>query len=97
REDSTKSFITKNLKNTELIWIGNELKIISLERRKHTEAVSFMKEFLKKNLTVGIPKGLQGDFKKGFKVFVGNKNLSKSIKEEANELISVDGALIYFN
>ena len=97
REDSTKSFIRKNLKNAELIWIGNELKIISLEKRKHTEAVSFMKEFLKKNLTVGIPKGLQGDFKKGFKVFVGNKNLSKSIKEEASELISVDGALIHFN
>ena len=33
----------------------------------------------------------------GFKVFVGNKNLSKSIKEEASELISVDGALIHFN
>ena len=56
-----------------------------------------MKEFLKKNLTVGIPKGLQGDFKKGFKVFVGKENLSKSIKEEASELIAVDGALIHFN
>jgi len=97
REDSTKSFISKNLQNTELLWIGNDLKIISLEKRKHTEAAAFMKEFLKKNLDVGIPKGLQGDFKQGFKIFVGNKNLSKSIKEEASELISVDGTLLHFN
>ena len=56
-----------------------------------------MKGFLKKNLQVGIPKGLQGDFKRGFKISVGNKNLSKSIKEEASELISVDGTLLHFN
>jgi len=97
REDSTKSFVSKNLKNAELIWIGNELKIIALEKRKHTDAASFIKEFLKKNLNSGIPKGLQGDFKQGFKIFVGNKNLRKSIKEEASELISVDDTLIHFN
>ena len=97
REDSTHSFILKNLKNAELVWIGNDRKIISLEKRKYVDAVSFMKEFLEKSLQVGIPKGLQGDFKRGFKVFVGNKNLSKSIKEEAAELISVDGTLLHFN
>ena len=97
REDSTRSFISKNLKNAELIWVGNDRKIISLEKRKHVDAVGFMKEFLEKNLQIGIPKGLQSDFKRGFKVFVGNKNLSKSIKEEAAELISVDGTLLHFN
>ena len=97
REDSTHSFISKNLKDAELLWIGNNRKIISLEKRKHIEAVSFMKEFLEKNLQAGIPKGLQNDFKRGFKVFVGNKTLSKSIKEEVVELISVDGTLLYFN
>jgi len=97
REDSTHSFIAKNLKNAELVWVGNNRKIISLEKRNHTDAVNFMKEFLKKNLQVGIPKGLQSDFKRGFKISVGNKNLSKSIKEEAAELISVDGTLLHFN
>jgi tRNA nucleotidyltransferase (CCA-adding enzyme) len=97
REDSTHSFITKNLKYAELVWVGNDKKIISLEKRNHTDAVNFMKEFLKKNLQVGIPKGLQSDFKRGFKVSVGNKSLSKSIKEEASELISVDGTLLHFN
>jgi len=97
REDSTQSFISKNLKSAELVWVGNDRKIISLERRKHVDAVSFMKEYLEKNLQVGIPKGLQSDFKRGFKVFAGNKNLGKSIKEEAAELISVDGTLLHFN
>ncbi len=97
RENNSKSFISKNLASTELMWIGKNRKIISLEKRKHTDAVKFMTEFLKKNLRTDIPKGLQSDFKRGFKVSVGNKSLSKSIKEAASELISTDGALIHFN
>ncbi len=97
RDDSTKSFIFKNLKNAELVWVGNNGKMISLEKRKHTDAIKFMTEFLKKNLQIGMPKGLQSDFKRGFKVSVGNKNLSKSIKEAAEELISIDGTLLHFN
>ena len=97
RENSSKSFISKNLKNTELMWIKTDGKIISLEKRKHADAVKFITEFLKKNLQTGVPKGLLADFKRGFRVSIGNKNLSKSIKEEAGELISTDGPLLYFN
>ena len=97
RESSSKSFISKNLKNTELMWIGTSGKIISLEKRKHADVTKFMTEFLKKNLQTGVPKGLLGDFKRGFRVSIGNKGLSKSIKEEAGELISTDGTLLYFN
>ena len=96
RESSAKSFISKNLKNTELMWINNK-KIISLEKRKNTDAVKFMIEFIKKNLQTGIPKGLQDDFNNGFKVFVGDKNLSKSIKETASKLISTDDTFFHFN
>jgi len=97
RNDSSHSFISKNLKDDELVWIGNNTKISSLEKRKHTSAEKFMKEFLRKNLNVGIPKGLQSDFKRGFQVVLGNKTLSKSIKEEISEVISVDGTLLHFN
>ena len=97
RENSAHSFISKNLNNSELVWVGNNRKIISLEKRKHTNLESFMKEFLKKNLEIGRPKGPEKDFKGGFKVFLGNKTLSKSIKEEVAELISVDGTLLHFN
>ncbi|KAF6245930.1 CCA tRNA nucleotidyltransferase [Nitrosopumilus sp. b2] len=97
REGSSKSFISKNLSTAELIWVGNNKKIISLEKRKHVDAVKFMTEFLRNNLQTGIPKGLQTDFKRGFKISVGEKGLSKSIKEVASELISTDGTLLHFN
>ena len=97
REGSSKSFITKNLSNAELVWVGNNKKIISLEKRKHVDASKFMTEFLKNNLQTGMPKGLQDDFKHGFKITIGEKGLSKSIKEVANELISTDGTLLHFN
>ena len=97
REDSSKNFISKNLGNTELMWIGNNGKLVSLEKKRHTEVIKFMSEFLKNNLEKGILKGLQNDFKQGYKISVGKKNLSKSIKEVASELISTDDALIYFD
>ncbi|MBA4436845.1 MAG: CCA tRNA nucleotidyltransferase [Nitrosopumilaceae archaeon] len=97
RESSSKSFISKNLSNAELVWVGNNKKIISLEKRKHVDASKFMSEFLKNNLQTGIPKGLQADFKRGFKITIGEKGLSKSIKEVASELISTDGTLLHFN
>jgi len=97
RDDNSKSFISKNLKNGELVWIGNDRKIIALEKRKEIDAVNFMTQFLRKNLQICIPKGLQSDFKRGFKVSIGSKNLSKSIKEAAGELISTDGTFLHFN
>ncbi|MDH5657794.1 MAG: CCA tRNA nucleotidyltransferase, partial [Nitrosopumilus sp.] len=97
REDSSKSFISKNIQNSKLLWVGNNKKIIALGKRKHTEVTKFIAEFLKKNFQVGIPQGLQNDFKRGFNVSIGSKNLSKSIKEAASELISIDDTLLYFN
>ena len=97
RDDSSKSFISKNLKDTELMWVGNNKKIISIEKRKHIDAIEFMTEFLKKEFQTGMPKGLHNDFKRGFKISIGNKNLGKSIKEAAGELISIDGTLLHFN
>ena len=97
RKDGSKSFISKNLKNPELMWIGKNKKIISIEKRKHTDAGKFMTAFLKNNLQTGMPKGLISDFKRGFKVSYGNKSLSKSIKEAANELVSTDATFLYFN
>lgn len=97
REEGSKSFISKNLKNQELMWIGNNKKIVSIEKRKYTDAAKFLTGFLKDNLQTGMPKGLLSDFKCGFNISYGNKSLSKSIKEAANELVSTDASLLYFN
>ena len=97
RKNDSNSFIKKNLENNKMIWVGQNGKINSLEKRKHTDASNFMKEFLKNNLHSGIPKGLQKDLENGYKISKGAKNLSKSIKEVANDLISSDEAILYFN
>ena len=97
REGSSKSFISKNLSDGELIWLGKNKKIISLEKRQHTDAGKFMTKFLKDNPQTGVPKGLESDFKRGFKISIGKKRLSKSIKEVAGELISTDGTFLHFN
>lgn len=97
RENDCESFISKNITKTELMWISDNRKIVSLERRKHDDVVKFMRELLKNNLQVGIPKGLQSDFKKGFRIFIGNKNLSKSIKEANLDLTSTDETIFHFN
>ena len=47
RKNDSSSFIKKNLKNNKMIWVGQNGKINSLEKRKHTDASKFMKEFLK--------------------------------------------------
>lgn len=91
------NFISKNIAKTELIWINDDGKIIALEKRRHNEVVKFMTELLKNNLQTGVPKGLQSDFKKGVKITVGNKNLSKSIKEAILDLISTDDSIFHSN
>lgn len=97
RADSSKSFICKNRTSSELMWIGKNKQIVTLESRKYVKVVDFIKEFLKKNLHTGIPNGLQDDFKRGITVSLGKKNLSKSIKEAASELTLTDDVIVHFN
>ena len=97
RVSDCNSFISKNIVKTELMWINDDGEIIALEKRRQNEVVKFMTELLKNNLQTGVPKGLQNDFKKGVKITVGNKNLSKSIKEAISDLISTDDSIFHSN
>jgi len=97
RVSDCNSFISKNIAKTELMWINDDGKIIALEKRRQNEVVKFMTELLRNKLQTGVPKGLQNDFKKGVKITVGNKNLSKSIKEAISDLISTDDSIFHFN
>lgn len=97
RVSDCNNFISKNITKTELMWINDDGKIIALEKRRQNEVVKFMTELLKNNLQTGVPKGLQNDFKKGIKITVGNKNLSKSIKEAILDLISTDDSIFHSN
>jgi len=97
RVNDCKSFTKKNIKKTSLMWINSDRRIVSLGIRKNPEVVNFTLDFLKKNSDIAIPKGLNEDFKNGFKVFLAKKNLPKSIKEVIKNLTSTDAAFFYLN
>ncbi len=97
REKDCQSFIFKNKSKTELMWINKKGKVVSLEKRKEFKATKFLANYLKGNLQTGIPKGLQDDFKRGYKIILGTKTLTKSIKEAIKDLISTDETIFHFN
>ncbi len=97
REKDCHSYIAKNIKKTKLMWVSSERKIVSLEERNYNEILKFTSNFLKNNFQMAIPKGLHEDIKKGFTVFLGTKNLPKSIKEVTNDLTSTDETFLHFN
>ncbi len=88
--EHVEKFVKSNKKKSTAMWIGDEGKIHSLQKRQYVDAASFVKDLLKKNLeTAGVPAGLKDDIK-SFKISLGNKLTSKSIKEAASKLISTD-------
>lgn len=83
-------FVESNRKKSTAMWISEEGKIHSLQKRSQTDAGLFLKDLMKKNLAKsGVPAGLKNDIKK-FRIIRGNKITSKSIKEAASELVSTD-------
>jgi len=68
-KEHCEKFIAANLKKSQLMWINNEGKMQSLQKRKHDDVKLFLRDILKNNLkNSGIPKGLEKDFKKGIKI-----------------------------
>ena len=81
-KEHCEKFIAANLKKSQLIWINEEGKIQSLQKRKHDDVKLFLRDILKNNLkNSGVPKGLEKDFKKGVKIIDVNEVSTKSIKE----------------
>ncbi len=80
------------------MWIGKNRKIHSLEKRKFNDAKKFLEDVLKNQIRQsGVPSGLQKDVKSGFRIIVGGKVLSKSIKEAISELVSTNGTIFSSN
>lgn len=96
-QSDSEKFISKNIKKTELMWIDNDARIVSLEKRKSNNAEKFMRDLLKNVKKSGIPTGLQDDVKRGFKIFSGSKKLGKSIKEQARDLVLTNEKIFYSN
>jgi len=97
-EKDGEAFVSKNAKKSKIMWIDANRRIVSLQKRKHTDAKQFLQDLLKNHLNKsGIPKGLKADIKKGFKIIPAHKATGKSIKEALTELGSTDATIFYSN
>ena len=90
-KEHCEKFISANLKKSQLMWINDEGKMQSLQKRKHSDVKLFLRDILKNNLkNSGIPKGLEKDFKKGVKIIDASKVSTKSIKEAITDITVTD-------
>jgi tRNA nucleotidyltransferase (CCA-adding enzyme) len=90
-KEHCEKFISANLKKSQLMWISEEGKIQSLQKRKHDDVKSFLRDILKNNIkNSGIPNGLEKDFKKGVKIIDASKVSTKSIKEAIANIAVTD-------
>ena len=88
----SENYIAKNSKKSQLMWVNDAGKILSLQESTYNNAKTFLQYLLKKNLlTSGIPSGLVKDIKRDFKILNGRQPTSKSIKKALLELITTDG------
>ena len=90
-KEHCEKFISANLKKSQLMWINDEGKMQSLQKRTHSDVKLFLRDILKNNLkNSGIPKGLVKDFKRGVKIIDAGKVSAKSIKEAITNIAVTD-------
>ncbi|MGQ0606413.1 MAG: CCA tRNA nucleotidyltransferase [Candidatus Nitrosotenuis sp.] len=88
--DHVGKFIAANKKKSLTMWINDDGKVCSLQKRQNTDAQIFLKKLIKNNIEKsGVPAGLKSEIKK-FKITTADMAKGKSIKEAAKELVSTD-------
>ena len=80
------------------MWINDDGRIQSLQKRKHNDVKLFLRDILKNNLkNSGIPRGLEKDFKSGVKIIDANKVSTKCIKEAITDIAITDETVFRAN
>jgi len=88
--DFSEKFILANIKKSIMMWVNDDGKVCSLQKRPQSDALLLVRDLLKKNIEKsGISVGLKDDIKR-FNLVLGNKIASKSIKEAIAKLVSTD-------
>lgn len=95
-KSDVEKFILKNAQKTNLLWIGSDRKLYSLEKRRFNSATKFVNNLLKEDIEKsGVPKGIKGDIKKGFRILNGAKIAEESIKMAISDIVSTDERIFY--
>lgn len=88
--EHVEKFIVANKKKSLAMWINDDGKVCSLQKRQNTDAQKFLKILIQYNIEKsGVPAGLKSEIKK-FKITTANATKGKSIKEAVAELVSTD-------
>ncbi|QLH09821.1 CCA tRNA nucleotidyltransferase [Candidatus Nitrosotenuis sp. DW1] len=88
--DFSAKFIIANKKKSIMMWVNDDGKVCSLQKRPQSDALLLVKNLLKKNIEKsGISAGLKEDISR-FNLVLGDKITSKSIKEAIAKLVSTD-------
>lgn len=88
--DFAEKFILANKRKSMMVWVNDEGKVCSLQKRPQPDALLLVRDLLKKNIEkAGISTGLKDDIRR-FSLVLGNKITSKSIKEAMAKLVSTD-------
>ncbi|WP_100182903.1 CCA tRNA nucleotidyltransferase [Candidatus Nitrosotenuis aquarius] len=88
--DHVEKFIAANKKKSLAMWINDDGKVCSLQKRQNVDAQKFLKFLIQYNIEKsGVPAGLKSEIKK-FKITTASAAKGKSIKEAARKLVSTD-------
>ena len=90
-DNFSSKFIDINSKKSKLMWADKNGKLQSLQTRRYENAKSFLSDLVKNRIgESGIPKGLRGDFRTGFKITSGEGKQNISVKKSISNLITTD-------
>ena len=96
-ENFSRKFVSINRKKSRIMWIGNNAKIMTLQKRSHTSAKLFLNDLIQNHLNKsGIPNGIKSDIK-NMKITTGNNIADKSIKEAILELVTTNDKIFHSN
>lgn len=91
RSDDVDRFVERN--GGGMVWVSDDMRVLCVGRRQHTEAVSLLQHLLANPRKTGIPAGLHADLRDGYDVLSGDQ-LDQSVKRDAAGLVSADGAVL---
>ena len=91
KHDSSK-FISKNNNVARLMWINNEMRIVTLIARKATNAREYVRFLLNERIdSIGITKGLVPDLGNKTQIYTANETkFTHLVKEAINELTTIE-------
>jgi tRNA nucleotidyltransferase (CCA-adding enzyme) len=92
RKDATTNFISKNSKESLLMWVDKEMKVKSLVERRAKSARDYIKLFLCERIeSTGIAKGLISDVRSTLQIYTADERKIKGIVNDAvTEIVTTD-------